>query len=302
MASAPVMTPPHLVMALVDDLGYAGVGFSSSSDEPITPRIDTLASSGALLTRHYTFKYCSPSRSSFLSGRLPAHVNQQNRPPNVAGGGIAINMTTIGTVLRDAGYATVHVGKWHGGMSHPAQLPINRGFDSSLAMLSGAADHWTNERFGIVDLWKDKSPARGINGSYSLYSYMRHALDAIAREHVPPFMQPLSPSENRLLTRHPADPLIVSPIRPRRDTPTLPLRRLSKRARPRRGTQPLPKPLPSVDLHAATARPLSNLCGGRSERLSPRQLVTRTIYLFLQSGSRPHLPPSHRQWATSQAL
>jgi arylsulfatase A-like enzyme len=61
-------------------------------------------------------------------------------------------MTTIADKLRGVGYDTVHAGKWHGGMSHAAQLPIHRGFNSSLAMLSGSADHFSNVREGFVDL------------------------------------------------------------------------------------------------------------------------------------------------------
>lgn len=171
---------PHLVLALVDDLGFSSVGFNSPTKEPITPVIDSLAREGATLAAHYTFRFCSPSRSSFLSGRLPIHVNQQNHPPNVPGGGIPLGMTTIAEVLKSQGYATVHSGKWHGGMSHPGQIPFNRGFDTSLAMLSGAADHYTNIRENFVDMWLDDRPAHGLNGTYSLYRYMEHALAALA--------------------------------------------------------------------------------------------------------------------------
>lgn len=170
---------PHLVMSIIDDLGYAGLGFSSPSGEPRTPVIDALAKESAVLTHHYTFRFCSPTRSSFLTGRLPLHVNQQNRPPNVPGGGIPLGMRTIADKLRSVGYDTVHAGKWHGGFSHAAQLPIHRGFNSSLAMLSGAADHYTNERMGAVDLWLNDKPASQLNGTYSLYSYTAHAIAGI---------------------------------------------------------------------------------------------------------------------------
>ena len=180
-AAAAAVTPPkpHLILSLVDDLGYSSVGFNSPTGEPLTPVIDGLARSGAILSHHYAFRFCSPSRSSFLSGRLPLHVNQQNHPPNVPGGGVPQNMTTIATILKREGYSTIHAGKWHGGMSHANLLPINRGFDTSLAMLSGSADHWTNIREGFVDMWLDNAPAHGLNGTYSLDRYMAHALGAI---------------------------------------------------------------------------------------------------------------------------
>jgi hypothetical protein len=64
-------------------------------------------------------------------------------------------------------------------MSHASQLPINQGFDTSLAMLAGASDHTTNKRDGFVDLWLDHGPAHGLNGSYNTFTYTQHAVDAI---------------------------------------------------------------------------------------------------------------------------
>lgn len=176
-------TPPNIVFMLVDDLGFAGVGFNSPTGEPKTPTIDALAKEGAVLDRHYTYQFCSPTRSSFLSGRLPIHVNQENHPPCELGGGVPSNMTVIASMLKKAGYATHHAGKWHGGMSSRDQLPISRGFDSSLAMLSGAADHFTNARAcgggNFVDLWKNDAPGYGLNGTYSEINYVNHMLDVI---------------------------------------------------------------------------------------------------------------------------
>eukprot|EP01084_Bolivina_argentea_P174205 301750_1 len=70
--------PPNIIFILVDDLGWATVGYHDN--EVQTPFIDDLRANESLtLLRHYVYKYCSPTRSSFLSGRLPIHVNQQNR-------------------------------------------------------------------------------------------------------------------------------------------------------------------------------------------------------------------------------
>ena len=112
LTAAAAAARPHLVMSIIDDLGFAGLGFNSPSGEPRTPVIDALAKESAVLSHHYTFRFCSPTRSSFLTGRLPLHVNQQNRPPNVPGGGIPLGMTTIADKLRSVGYDTVHAGKW----------------------------------------------------------------------------------------------------------------------------------------------------------------------------------------------
>ena len=128
---------PHIIVTLVDDLGFSSVGYNSPTHEPLTPEIDQLFKQSAQLDAHYTFKFCSPTRSSFLSGRLPLHVNQQNHPPPMPGGGVPLGMTTVGDILQRQGYATHHAGKWHGGYSHASLLPTHRGFNSSLAMLSG---------------------------------------------------------------------------------------------------------------------------------------------------------------------
>ncbi|EGD73793.1 arylsulfatase [Salpingoeca rosetta] len=174
--------PPHIVYFLVDDLGYANTGVTN--DEPLTPHIDELARNGTMLRRFYTYKYCSPTRSSLLSGRLPIHVNQENRPPPVPGGGIDQNMTTLAEVLQRAGYATHQVGKWHCGMSSPDRLPVHRGFNSSFGYLSGAEHHYSQIRQGYVDLWRDTQPAYGENGTYGTFMYAREA-ERIIHAHDP---------------------------------------------------------------------------------------------------------------------
>ena len=77
---------PHIVFLLADDLGWANVGphravLAASPAEVRTPSIDALVADGVELSRHYTFKFCSPTRSSLQSGRLPVHVNVLNAAP-----------------------------------------------------------------------------------------------------------------------------------------------------------------------------------------------------------------------------
>ena len=80
-----------------------------------TPNVDSLAESGLILDRHYTYKFCSPSRSSLLSGRLPFHVNIYNDDPTLMPGqGVPVNMTMISSKLKTAGYVSHFIGKWHG--------------------------------------------------------------------------------------------------------------------------------------------------------------------------------------------
>ena len=68
-----------------------------------------LVQQGIIMDRQYTFKYCSPTRSSFLSGRLPYHVNQANRAYSAVGG-VDIRMTMLPEHLKTAGYGTHQIG------------------------------------------------------------------------------------------------------------------------------------------------------------------------------------------------
>ena len=106
---------PNIIMILSDDLGWADVGWHSTlkcDKEIITPHMDRLVAQGVELNRHYAFKYCSPSRVAFQSGRHPMHSTVLNTDPSwvndedpAAGyAGIPRRMTTVATVLKQAGY------------------------------------------------------------------------------------------------------------------------------------------------------------------------------------------------------
>ena len=74
---------PHVVFMLVDDWGWANVGYHrdpSSTHEVDTPNIDSLVKEGLELDQHYVYRFCSPSRSALISGRLPIHVNDTEKP------------------------------------------------------------------------------------------------------------------------------------------------------------------------------------------------------------------------------
>ena len=129
----------------------------------VTPHIDHLVATGIELDRLYTYKFCSPSRSSLLTGRLPLHVNMHNLALEVPRAGIPLGMTTIAEKLRSVGYQTHAIGKWcaapwrwithgvasaatatrvctddlrrHCGVATPAQTPQGRGFEYAVAAL-----------------------------------------------------------------------------------------------------------------------------------------------------------------------
>ena len=148
-----------------------------------TPHIDALVGGGVSLDRHYTYSVCSPTRSSFQSGRLPVHVNTDNADPAVYNpndpvsgfAGIPRNMTGIASKLKMAGYATHQIGKWDVGMATEDHTPAGRGYDTSFGYFHHDNDYWTERLWAtyndsgyspqckavIVDMWQ--SP--GVDGS-----------------------------------------------------------------------------------------------------------------------------------------
>ena len=169
---------PNIVFVLVDDWGFADVGFKNPAIS--SPNFDNLAKTGLVLNRHYVFKYCSPSRASFLTGRWPHHAHQWNiYPTHMAG--TNLKMTMLPAKLKKANYATHMVGKWHQGFFDPRYLPINRGFDTSCGFLNGAEDHMTQKVGCAVDYWKNDGPDPR-NGTYDSY-YYRDDLTNIVSNH-----------------------------------------------------------------------------------------------------------------------
>ena len=124
LPSAAPKPKPNIFLVLVDDWGWNDVSYHRSEPdaEIDTPNIAQLAAAGIKLDRHYTYNYCSPSRSSLQSGRLPNHVSVENTEPTaynpkdpVSGfAGIPRNMTGIAEKLKSAGYRTHMTGKWDG--------------------------------------------------------------------------------------------------------------------------------------------------------------------------------------------
>ena len=172
-------TKPNIVFVLVDDWGYADVGFRNPAIK--SPNFDMLAKTGLLLDRHYVYRYCSPSRASFLTGRWPHHAHQWNIDPPSAAVGLNINMTALPAKLKQAGYSTHMVGKWHEGFFKKEYLPINRGFDTSSGFLAGSEDHMNEQKGCVVDFWKNNG-FDPRNGTYDAYIY-RNDLTTIVSNH-----------------------------------------------------------------------------------------------------------------------
>jgi arylsulfatase A-like enzyme len=138
---------PNIVVVLADDLGYADVGFQGAADIP-TPNLDRLAASGIRCTSGYvSHPFCSPTRAGLMTGRYQQRFGHENNPrydPHDAVAGLPLAETTLPQTLREAGYVTGHVGKWHLGAT-PKHHPLKRGFTESFGFLGGGHDYFKSE-------------------------------------------------------------------------------------------------------------------------------------------------------------
>jgi arylsulfatase A len=133
-----VTRPPNVVLMNCDDLGYGDLGCYGSPRND-TPALDRLAAEGLRFTDFYMASpVCSPSRAALLTGCYPPRIgcgDFDGMPVLFPGQrlGLHPDEVTIADVLRGAGYATKHVGKWHCG-DQPPFLPTRHGFDGSFGI------------------------------------------------------------------------------------------------------------------------------------------------------------------------
>eukprot|EP00448_Togula_jolla_P039179 CAMPEP_0170621492 /NCGR_PEP_ID=MMETSP0224-20130122/28627_1 /TAXON_ID=285029 /ORGANISM="Togula jolla, Strain CCCM 725" /LENGTH=601 /DNA_ID=CAMNT_0010947749 /DNA_START=45 /DNA_END=1850 /DNA_ORIENTATION=- len=182
---------PHIIFILVDDLGWADVGFHLKEPNPevVTPTIDRLAKGGIRLQRHYVHHSCQQTRVSVQSGRLPVHVKWHNDPWHAALGGMPTKMTGMGEKLRDAGYSTHFVGKWDIGMATHAHLPRSRGYSTSLGYFEKSNSQWGSkciqcdvcgEDANITDLWDTDGPVTDVDETeYQEFKFEKRINDII---------------------------------------------------------------------------------------------------------------------------
>ena len=120
---------PNIVYILLDDVGFGEIGMDNLSviRGYKTPHISTLAKEGMSLNRMYTEPSCTPTRVAMMTGRYAVRTGLSEAKATLAGDGLPAEEVTIAEVLRDAGYNTSHVGKWHMGDIEQAYAN-NQGF------------------------------------------------------------------------------------------------------------------------------------------------------------------------------
>lgn len=198
-AGAAVAKAPKVILfVLGDDIGNNMVGFAAGStvfsggigNASFTPHLDALAAEGLVLDNAMAAFWCTPSRSSFLTGRLPVHVQDGQDFPETPHAGVPRYMGSIAAKLAAANVVPHVVGKWDMGASTPDHTPEGRGFNTSLIYWEHMSEQYTQKIFpggtactlydaNIVDLWDSGSPARSLNGTDFLEYLHRDRLDLI---------------------------------------------------------------------------------------------------------------------------
>lgn len=153
---------PNIVLIVADDLGYGDLSCYNDCAKVATPQIDRLAREGMRFTdAHSPSTVCTPSRYSLLTGQMAFRVANGGAVFTGVGGPslIAPGRLTLAKLLRDLGYATACVGKWHVGLSffdHAGQpvrangLDAVRQVDFSRSFAGGPIDHGFDSFFGTA--------------------------------------------------------------------------------------------------------------------------------------------------------
>jgi len=135
---------PNVVLILADDLGWNSMGNEDFDIDFTTPTLSAMADVGLSMENYYAQEVCTPARASLLTGRLPLSMGMQYFMVETAiPWGMPLNETTIAQVLRENGYRTHMLGKWHLGHHSPRYLPTARGFDTYTGMLNGESYYWS---------------------------------------------------------------------------------------------------------------------------------------------------------------
>ncbi|MGI8905022.1 MAG: sulfatase [Candidatus Sumerlaeaceae bacterium] len=130
---------PNVIVIIGDDHGYHDLGVQGAKDIK-TPNIDSLAETGVRFTQGYvTCPVCSPSRAALMTGKYQQRFGHEFNPgPQAADNfGLPTDQKTLANYLKEAGYATGAIGKWHLGQ-RPECRPLQRGFDEYYGFLGGA--------------------------------------------------------------------------------------------------------------------------------------------------------------------
>src|SRR5882724_12562188 len=140
VAQAPAVIKPNIVHIVADDLGWKDVGFNGCKDIK-TPNLDALASGGATFKQFYVQPMCTPTRAALMTGRYPFRYGLQTAViPGAATYGLETSEWLLPQALKESGYTTAIIGKWHLGHADLKYWPKQRGFDYAYGATIGELD------------------------------------------------------------------------------------------------------------------------------------------------------------------
>jgi arylsulfatase A-like enzyme len=179
---------PNILFILADDLGYGDLSCYGRPDYRTT-HIDRLAKDGLRFTSNYTAAaLCTPTRVALMTGRYPARLPIGLVEPLEYGDetvGLPPEHPTVASRLKDVGYETALIGKWHLGFL-PEHGPLRHGFDEFYGILSGGVDYFTHrEPSGKLDLHEGNVAVD--QAGYMTDVLTQRALEYIGRRHAAPF-------------------------------------------------------------------------------------------------------------------
>jgi len=152
---------PNIIFILADDLGWGDLSCYGRPDYR-TPNIDRLALQGTKFTDAYSASaVCTPTRCGYITGRYPARFRIGLEEPLISSNssvGLEPNQQTIGSLMKQSGYDTALIGKWHLGF-RPEWGPNAHGFDEFFGILAGAGDYFLHKNgLGKPDLYENLTP------------------------------------------------------------------------------------------------------------------------------------------------
>jgi len=159
-ANAAEAQKPNIIHIVADDLGWKDVGFNGSTDIK-TPNLDKLAAEGANFSQFYVQPMCTPTRAALMTGRYPFRYGLQTAViPSVSAYGLDTTEWLMPQVLKEAGYKTAIIGKWHLGHADKKYWPKQRGFDYQYGAIIGELDYFTHDEHGVLDWFRDNEPVK----------------------------------------------------------------------------------------------------------------------------------------------
>ncbi|MFM1560537.1 MAG: arylsulfatase [Roseibacillus sp.] len=208
---------PNLVFILADDMGWNQPGFNGGKKE-LTPNLDKLATESLKLTQFYTHSVCAPTRGAFLTGRyafrnwMDWRSEDFGKPSYLKALGLTLahndrgeptrrihaldtSERTIAEALKEAGYFTALVGKWHCGEWLEEHLPMGQGFMHQYGHYAWGIDYFTKTivhnapaRFAVYDWHRNQKPIREEGYATNLFAAEAERVIATrAREKDKPF-------------------------------------------------------------------------------------------------------------------